>query len=125
MSQHRSKRFRSSPLRLEEEQATLHFHRQEERELQLAIQASLEYDIDDSSDEDTSIVEHDIEMEEEEKIEPVVVANTAWTSETTAVVPPPFNCPSGPQTTVSSPFDLLQLFLPIRLLRTIATNTTA
>jgi hypothetical protein len=61
MSQRRSKRSRSSPLRLEEEQASIHFHHQEERELQRAIQASLEFDNDESTDEDTSILEEDIE----------------------------------------------------------------
>jgi hypothetical protein len=67
MSEHRSKRLRSSPLRLEEEQATIHFHRQEERELQQTIQASLEFDNDESIDEDTSIVEHDTDEENEEE----------------------------------------------------------
>src|ERR1700720_3154903 len=125
MSQHRSKRSRSSPLRFEEEQATIRFHQQEEKELQRAIQASLEYDIDDSSDEDTSIVEHDSEEEDEEKKEPVVAIDIAWTSEAITIAPPPFTSHSGPQITVSSPLDLFQLFLPIRLIRTIAANTTA
>jgi hypothetical protein len=124
MSQHRNKRSRSSPLRLEDEQATIHFHQQEEKELQRAIQVSLEYDVDDSSDEDTSLVEHDSEEEDEEKQEPTVVPDTAWTSKAAAIVPPPFTSRSGVQTTVSSPIDLFQLFLSIRLLRTIATNTS-
>ena len=125
MSEHRSKRLRYSPARLEDEQATIHFHQQDERELQRAVQASLEYDIDDSSDEDTSIVEEEIEAEEEEKHESVVDVETTWTSEATTIVPPPFTSRSGPQTAVSSPLDLFQLFLPIRLLRLIASNTNA
>jgi hypothetical protein len=125
MSQHRNKRSRSSPLRLEDEQAIIHFHKQEEKELQRAIQASLEYDIDDSSDEDTSVVEHDSEKEEEEKEEQVDAVDTAWTSESLTIVPPPFTSHSGPQTTASSPLDLFQLFLPIRLILTIVANTTA
>src|ERR1700720_2361242 len=106
MSQHRSKRSRSSPLRLEEEQAIIHFHQQEENELQRAIQASPEYDIDDSSDEDTSIVEHDSEEEEEEKEEPTAAAEQVWSSKAVSVIPPRFTSPSGPQTTVTSPLDL-------------------
>jgi Transposase IS4 len=125
MAQHRNKRSRSSPLRLEDEQATIHYHQQEEKELQRAIQASLEYDIDDSSDEDTSILEHDSEEEEEEIEEPTIAAEQGWSKEAAAIAPPPFTSPWGPQTTVASPLDLFQLFLPIRLIRTIAANTTA
>jgi hypothetical protein len=125
MSQRSSKRLRSNPQRLEDEQATLHYHQQEDRELHRAIQASLDFDNADSSDEDTSIVEHDSDEEEEEKAEPAPAAAPGWRRETTAVVPPRFNSPSGSQTTASSPLDLLHLYLPLRLLRTIAANTTA
>jgi hypothetical protein len=125
MSQPRSKRSRSQPLRYEDEQATIHYQQQEDRELQRALQASLEYDVDDSSDEDTSIVEHDSEEEEEEKAEPTPGAEQGWSKEAAAVVSPRFTSPSGPQTTASSPLDLFHLYLPIRLLRIIAANTTA
>jgi Transposase IS4 len=120
-----SKRARSRPLRYEDEQATSYYQQQEERELQRAIQASLEYDLDDPTDEDNSIVEHDSEEEEEEKQEPAVVAEQRWSEEVTAIVPSPFTSPSDPQTAVVSPLDLFQLFLPLRFLRTIAANTTA
>src|ERR1700731_81422 len=96
MSQHRSKRSRSSPLRFDDEQATIHYHEQDEKELQQAIQASLEYDVDDSSDEDTSIVEHDSEEEEEEKQEPTTAADRGWSKEAAAIVSSPFTSPSGP-----------------------------
>src|SRR5271167_605751 len=99
MSQPRSKRSRSQPLRYEDEQATIHYQQQEDRELQRALQASLEYDVDDSSDEDTSIVEHDSEEEEEEKAEPTPGAEQGWSKEAAAVVSPRFTSPSGPQTT--------------------------
>lgn len=125
MSQPRSKRTRTEPLRYEEEQATLHYQQQEDRELQRAIQASLEYDVDDSSDEDSSILEEAAEEEEEEKEEPTTSAELEWSEEVAAVIPSRFTSTSGPQTTLTSPLDLFHLFLPIRLLRTIAVNTTA
>jgi hypothetical protein len=125
MSQPRSKRSRSQPLRLEDEQATIHYQQQEDRELQRAIQASLDPDDGDSTDEDTSIVEHDSEEEEEEKEEPTAAAEQGWRKEAVAVASAPFTSPSGPQTTASSPLDLFQLYLPPRLLRTIAANTAA
>jgi Transposase IS4 len=125
MSQRSSKRLRSIPQRLEDEQATIHYQQQEDRDLQRAIQVSLEYDIEDSSDEDTSIVEEAGEEEEEEKGEPTTVSDTDWNGEATAIVPPPFTSSSGPQTSASSPLALFQLFLPLRFLRTIAANTTA
>jgi len=125
MSERRSKRLRSSPARLEDEQATIHFHQQDERELQRTLQASLDYDIDDSSDEDTSIIEHDTDTEEEEKQASTAAAEPQWREEAAPIVPSQFTSRSDPQTTLTSPLDLLQLFLPIRLLRTIAGNTTA
>jgi hypothetical protein len=125
MSQSRSKRARSEPLRYEDEQATIHYQQQEDRELQRAIQTSLEYDIDDSSDEDISAVEHDDEEEEEEKQEPETATEQGWSKEAKSIVLPSFTSPWGPQTTVTSPLDLFQLFLPIRLLRIIAVNTTS
>ena len=128
MSQHRSKRSRSSPLRFDDEQATIHYHEQDEKELQRAIQASLEYDVDDSSDEDTSIVEHDSEEEEEEKQEPEVVADSIWTSEISAVVVPDFNSPfglSGRSRTAHSPLHFFQLMLPASLFQHIAASTNA
>jgi Transposase IS4 len=125
MSQPASKRARTQPLRYEEEQASLHYQQQEEKEIQRAIQASLEYDIDDVSDEDLSPLEHDSEEEEEEKQEPTTTAEPQWREEATAIPPSQFTSSSGPQTSLTSPLDLFQLFLPKRLLGTIAANTTA
>jgi hypothetical protein len=128
MAQHRSKRSRSSPLRLEDEQATIHFHQQEEKELQRAIQASLEYDIDDSSDEDTSIVEDDIEEEEEEKQEPTSAVDQGWSKEATLIVSSSFTSPSGPSgrsRIAHSPLDFFQLMLPPSLVQQLAASTNA
>jgi hypothetical protein len=125
MSQPRSKRARSQPLRYEDEQATIHYEQQDDRDLQRAIQASLEFDNPDSSDEDTSILEETVEEEEKENEEPTTSAEMRWSGEVAAVIPSRFTSASGPQTTLTSPLDLFHLFLPIRLLRTIAVNTTA
>jgi hypothetical protein len=128
MSQPRSKRARSEPLRYEDEQATIHYQQQEGRELQRGIQASLEYDIDDSSDEDTSILEHDSDEEEEEKQEPTTAVEVEWNKEAALVVPPEFTSPSGPSgrsRTALSPLDFFQLMLPPSLVQHLAASTNA
>src|SRR5438270_7551815 len=128
MSQPRSKRSRTQPLRYEDEQATIHYQQQEERELQRGIQASLEYDVDDSSDEDTSILEHDSDDEEDEKQEPATTAAPQWSEQAAAVVPPEFTSPSGPagrSRTAHSPLDFFQLMLPPSLVQHIAACTNA
>src|SRR5882757_3620107 len=128
MSQSRSKRARSEPLRYEDEQATIHYQQQEDRELQQAIQASLEYDVDDSSDEDTSIVEHDSEEEEEEKQEPTTAADQGWSKEAAAIVSSPFTSPSGPSgrsRIAHSSLDFFQLMLPPSLVQHVAASTNA
>jgi hypothetical protein len=125
MAQRSSKRLRSNPQRFEDEQATIHYQQQQDRDVQRAIQASLDPEHGDSTDEDTAIVEHDSEEEEEEKEEPASAAEQRWRKEAVAVSSAPFTSPSGPQTTASSPLDLFQLYLPRRLLRSIAANTTA
>ena len=128
MSEHRSKRLRSSPARLQDEQATIHFHQQDEKELQRGLQASIEYDIDDSTDEDTSIVEEEIEAEEEENQQPTVALDTTWTSKASSVVVPPFTSPAGPtgRTRIAqSPLHFFQLMLPPTLVQHMATSTNA
>jgi hypothetical protein len=64
-------------------------------------------------------------MKTHEKQQLAEAIDTTWSSEALPIVPPPFTSRSGPQSTLSSPLDLFQLFLPIRLLRTVASNTTA
>ena len=97
----------------------------EEKDIQRALEASQEeLDLDDGSDEDLSIVEHD-EEEEEEKEEPISSTPSSWSKDIHSVVLPIFKADTGPQIPFSDPLDLLQLFLPYGLLSLIAVNTTA
>ena len=124
-SQRRSKRKASTPLRLQEEQAGLQLQQQEEKDLQRALKASQEeFDVEEESDEDLSILEHDDEEEEKEE-GPTLSLDSTWKQEIYQVVLPPFKALSGPQVPFSDPLDLLHLFLPYSLLALIATNTTA
>ena len=64
----RSKRKSYTPLRLQEEYGSFLMQQLEEKDIQRALEASLEeLDLDDGSDEDLSIVEHDEEEEEERR----------------------------------------------------------
>ena len=124
-SQRRSKRKASTPLRLQEEQASLRLQQQEERDLLHALEASQEeFDLEDGSDEDSSILEHD-EEEEEQKEGPTLPSESTWKREIHQVVIPEFKAVSGPQVPFSDPLDLLHLFLPYSLMALIATNTNS
>jgi Transposase IS4 len=123
MSLRRSGRLSSAPARLEDEQASIHFHQQEERELQQAVQASIEYDIDDSTDEDISPTEIEPDEVEEEKQEPTVESEGGWTKEIHTVSSPPFTSPSGPVgilRSFTSPLDYFHIFLPLYLVQHMA-----
>ena len=115
----------SQPARFHDKQASNIFQQQEEKNLQRTLEeAESEYDLADESDEDLSLVEHDI-GEEEKQRETQPMSDSTWTTEIHSVVPPRFTSSSGPQTQLSDSLALLQLFLPDSLLDLIATNTTA
>ena len=121
----RSKRKASTPLRLQEEQASLRLQQQEEKDIQRALEASKEeLDLEEGSDEDLSIVEHD-EAEEDEPEEPVSPTDSSWSEDIHPVALPLFKAHSGPQVPYSDPLELLHLLLPYWLLSRIATHTTA
>jgi hypothetical protein len=121
----RSTRISSTPAHFHDEQASSIFQQQDENILQRALEkAEADYDFADASDEDMSLVEHDI-AEEEEQRETQPVSDSIWTTDVHSIVTPRFTSSSGPQTQLSDPLALLQLFLPDSLLDLIASNTTA
>ena len=116
----------SVPERLEDEQVSLQLQQQEERELQQALEQSLNFDDTDSTDEDTVAIEHDDDEGEEENQQPTVQEERRWTTVTHTITPRLFSTPFGPaglRRSHTSPLDFFMLFLPLSLVQHI-TNCT-
>ena len=69
-------------------------------------------------------MEHDEEEEKKEEVTRPPI-EYRWTTELQSVCLSRFRSPSGSQTPLSDPLDLLQLFLPPSFMELVATNTTA
>lgn len=126
LSARRSGRISSQPARLYDKQVSTNVQQQEERELQQALQQSLNFDDTDSTDEDVSPVDLDTEEEEEEKQQPIVQEDRRWTKSIHAIPLGPFVTPFGPvglRRSHISPLDFFQLFLPLSLIQHVATCT--
>jgi hypothetical protein len=99
---------------------------QEERDLQRALQESLDLDDEEFTDEETPSLDEEEEEEEDEK-QPVVVQTAAgWTTTVHGIVPPSFTAPSGPVgllRSVHSPLSHFQLFLSPSLMDYVAECT--
>jgi hypothetical protein len=115
----RSSRISSLPARYDQEQASFCLQQQEENELERALQQSLSFDDDESSDEDITPTSLDSEEEEEEKLEPTIQVESTWTADIHTITLPPFTTPSGPvglHRSCATPLDYFHLFLPHSLL---------
>jgi hypothetical protein len=125
-SSRRSGRISSAPARYDEEQATIYLQQQEERQLQLALQESLELDDESDTDDDISPAALESEEEEEEKQESVVHTDSAWTTDIHTINLRPFSTPVGPtglRRYHISPIDFFHLFLPLSLVQHISDST--
>jgi len=115
----------SIPARLADEQASLRLQQQDFRDLLRALQDSEnKYDIEDTSDEDLSIVEHSVEEIKKEKVRTSQIQLT-WTTKSRRVQLPNFSSCFGSFTILKDPLSLFQLFITPSLLDLIAKNTTA
>jgi hypothetical protein len=81
-------------------------------------------ELQEGSDEDTSMVQHDSE-EEEEKDKPLSSTGSTWRKKIHTIVVPRFRADSGARVPFSDPLDLFHLFLPYSFMSLIGTNTRA
>ena len=134
-STRRSTRSSQQPLSLAEEQANEALTLLEQRDIAAALRLSLQgsWDSDDQqSDEELNLTHDDSSDEEEEKQQAPASAEQKeeWVSRLHDIAVPPPRLRSHhqqPPSADASPFDLLQLFLPINLMEEFAhhTNTAA
>jgi hypothetical protein len=125
-SSRRSNRISSRPSRYDEEQVSFQLQQHEDKDIQRAIQLSVELDVDDSTDEDSPPADTNSEVEEEEKQQAIVQQEREWTTAIHNIAPRPFSTPFGPtgvRRSHTSPLRFFQLFLFRSLIQHIANCT--
>jgi hypothetical protein len=122
----RSSRISFRPHRYDDEQLSLRIQLEEERELQWALQQSLDLDDEESTDEEPVSWEEESEVDAETEQQPNVPADSGWSTDVQSIAPRPFATPFGPtglRRSIISPLDYFQLFLPLSLVQYVESCT--